>query len=365
MKSAQHIWILPLALFVVVQAACSSGDQVVKKAPVNPVPVTVESPLMSTDSSITVTGQVESAQSAGISTRVMGYITGILVKEGELVKQGQLLVTISDADIKAKLAQADAMLAAARANVNNAEKDYQRFTNLYKQQSASAKELDNVTLQYEAAKAGLQSATQMKAEANAMLAYTNIRAPFSGVVVKKLAEQGSMANPGMPILVLEQNNSLRVNASVPETDIRRIKLNAAAHTSIRAANTTYPGTVVEISPSSIATGGQYLVKISLPREADSELRSGMYAQVQIAAEPSAATRHEAVMIPVTALHHVGQLNALYLLSDSSTALLRYVRLGKTYGSQVEVLSGLNTDERFVVSAAGKLHNGIPVTVSAQ
>lgn len=361
-KSNLILFLLGFSIFYA--TSCSSdSDKTVEMAKVPPVEVTVENPLINTDNSIAVTGQIESAQSANISTRVMGYITGIKVKVGGHVNKGQLLVTISDDDILAKRAQADAMLSGARASLASAEKDNQRFTTLYKQKSATAKELDNVTLQYQAAKARVQSAMQMKAEANAMLAYTNITAPFSGVVAQKLADAGSMANPGMPILILEENKNLRVSAVIPETEIGRVKLKSMATISIKSIDKTFTGAVTEISPSSIATGGQFVVKINVPQEVQNGLNAGMYANVTIKTEgKSSAEKNEMVLIPLSAINHIGQLDALYTVSSNDKALLRYVRLGKTYGINVEVLSGLDKNESFIASSEGKLYNGVPIKV---
>ena len=68
------------------------------------------------------------------------------------------------------------------------------------------------------------------------------------------------------------------------------------------------------------------------------------------------------MVPLSAIEHKDQLTGLYTIGTNNTALLRWVRLGKTYGDQVEVLSGLEKNEPFIVSAAGKLYNGIPVKI---
>ena len=108
----------------------------------------------------------------------MGYITMLKVKAGDHVSKGQLLATISNQDMLAKRAQTDAMIAEAQASVNSAQKDLDRFTTLYKQQSATEKELDNVELQYNAAKSRLEAARQMRNEVNANLGYSHLTAPL-------------------------------------------------------------------------------------------------------------------------------------------------------------------------------------------
>ncbi len=140
--------------------------------------VTTGKPSAGSQQGLTISGQVEAEHSVNISTRVMGYITRINVEAGDHVNKGQLLATISNDDIIAKRAQADALFAETDAGYKNAKKDYDRYTVLYKQQSASDKELDNISLQYQSAKEHLEAAKQIRNEVNASLNYTRLTAPF-------------------------------------------------------------------------------------------------------------------------------------------------------------------------------------------
>jgi RND family efflux transporter MFP subunit len=328
----------------------------------SPVLVTVASPSDAGPMGINLSGQIEASQISNISTRVMGYITSIKVKVGDPVNKGQLLASISNQDIIAKRAQVDAMITEAQAAVNSAQKDFERFTILYKQQSATAKELDNVTLQYESAKSRLEGAKQMRNEINASLGYTSLTAPFSGIVTQKYADAGSMANPGMPLLTIEQSGSYQVSASVPENIIAAIHQGAEAMVTIKSLDKTIKGNVTQINPSSAFTGGQYIIKVSISTADKKGLYAGMYATVSIPAKTvnPATVSSTAVLVPVTSIEHQDQLTGLYTIASNNTALLRWVRLGKTFGDKVEVLSGLEKNEQFVVSAAGKLYNGIPI-----
>ncbi|ASU36403.1 efflux RND transporter periplasmic adaptor subunit [Mucilaginibacter xinganensis] len=325
--------------------------------------VTVSQPSADTKQGLTVSGQVEAAQSANISTRVMGYITRINVKVGDRVSKGQLLATISNDDILAKRAQADAMIAEANAGFKNAQKDYDRFTALYQQQSASAKELDNITLQYSSAKARLEAAKQQRNEVNAMLSYTNLTAPFAGTVTQKMMDAGSMANPGMPLLTIEQSGSYQVSASVPESEISLIHEGASAIITIDAIHKVINGKVAQIGQSSQNTGGQYMIKIHIPDTEKKGLFAGMYANVNIPLAQTIKTNiSDQVMVPVSAIEYKDQLTGLYTIGSNQTALLRWVRLGRTQGNQVEVLSGLAANEQFIVSAEGRLYNGVAVKI---
>ena len=336
-------------------------EQIQKAAPVN---VTLGSVNKENQQLIQVSGQIVSEQTANISSRIMGTITKIYVKVGDRVAKGQTLISISSPDMLSRRAQTDANIAAAEANLSNAKKDFDRYTNLYKKQSASAKELDNSTLQYNAAKAGLEAARQMRNETNNMIGYTTITAPFNGVVSQRLADEGNMANPGMPLLTIVENGELQVNAMVSEADINLIKKGTEATAAIKALQKSIPINVSAISPSSSETGGLYLVKFNISAENKKDLYSGMYVNINIPVKRDSnyAEKNQGIYVPATAIIKKDQLSEIYTISEQQTAILRLVRTGKTKGDQVEIISGLSEGEKFILHADGVLYNGVPVQV---
>jgi len=308
---------------------------------------------------LSTSGKIEATKSANISTRMMGYVDKFYVQVGDKVRNGQLLLSINNADFSAKLGQVNAGITEAKAAFTNAEKDFNRFTKLFQENSASQKELDDITANYNMAKARLEAAEQMKNEVNAQLSYANIRAPFSGVVTNKFIKVGDMANPGMPLLEVESPGKYQVLAMVPESEILHIKANTSADVLLKSLNKTVKGKVTEVSTSAKNTGGQYLVKVVL-KDSDANILSGMYVTVQFPLELNATTN--AVMIPTDVLVENGQLKGVYTVSQSNTALLRWLRLGRVIGDKVEVLSGLSSDEQYIVSAEGKLYNGAKISI---
>ena len=312
---------------------------------------------------VTASGKIEAENSANLSTRMMGYVTKVHVKVGQKVGAGQLLVSINNTDLEAKKAQVDASILQATAGYNNAKKDYERFVALFKQQSASQKELDDMTARYEMAKAGLEGAKQMRNEVMAQFSYSNITAPFSGTVTNTFVKEGDMANPGMPLVSVEGASKLQVTAMVSETDINAIKKGMAVKVLVKSSNTNLTGKVIEVSGSATNTGGQYLVKINL-NKADASVLSGMFVNVQFPVENKKQVANNGmVLIPEDALVTQGQLKGIYTVGTGDVAILRWLRLGKTFGSQVEVLSGLSADEQYIVSEEGKLYNGAKVIPS--
>ena len=352
-----------LAAVVVTSTAllvsCSGGEEKTTTAAEQPIPVKVGSISSERSQAVLASGQVEAAQTANISTRVMGRINSILVKAGDRVSKGQLLATISAEDMQAKRAQTNAMIAEAEASLASAQKDFDRFTNLFKEQSATAKEVDNVTLQYNSAKSRVEAAKQMRNEVNAMLSYSSLTAPFAGVVTQKLAEAGSLASPGMPVLTIEQTGILQVSATVAESDIASIKLGDVANLEVKSTGKKLQGKIIQLNPSSQFTGGQYIVKISIPEADKKDLYAGMFVSVSIPVTGAAtAVNNDMILVPASAIIHRDELTGIYTLGTDNIALLRWIRLGKTVGDKVEVLSGLAKGEQFIVSAEGKLYNGV-------
>lgn len=310
---------------------------------------------------VTASGKIEAENSANISTRMMGYVTSVKVKTGQKVSKGQLLATISSTDLQAKKAQAEAGVNQATAVYNSAKRDYDRFVVLFSQKSASQKEMDDMTTHFEMAKASLETAKQMKNEVMAQFSYTNITAPFSGVVTGTFVKEGDMANPGMPIVSVEGESKLQAVVMVSESEISNIKNGMTTDVNIKSLDKTVKGKVTEVSTSARNTGGQYIVKIDLDKTEN--VLSGMFVNVVFPIEKQAEkTQNNLVLIPQEAVITQGQLRGIYVVNDDNTAILRWLRLGKIYGNDIEVLSGLASGEKYVLKADGRLFNGVKVNI---
>lgn len=312
--------------------------------------------------SISASGKVEANNSANISTRMMGFVNKLSVKVGQKVTKGQQLISINSADLDAKLSQVNASIAQANAGYQNAKTDYERFKILFNKQSASQKELDDMTTRYEMAKAGLEAAQQMKKEVQAQFSYSSIVAPFSGIVTNTFIKEGDMANPGIPLLSIESGSGYDVIATVSEENIGKVSEGMKANVLVKTGQQKYNGVVTEVSRSAKNTGGQYLVKIAINGEGK-DLRSGMFVNAEILSSESTKETgkgDDQILIPTSALIYQGQLTGVYTVSDENVALLRWLRVGKQKGDMVEVLSGLTSGEKIVLAHDEKIVNGTPV-----
>ncbi len=152
---------------------------------------------------------------------------------------------------------------------------------------------------------------------------------------------------------------------VSESDIAYVKQGMTVKVTVKSLNKEVTGKVSEISLSAKNTGGQYLVKVNLNHQ-DKSILSGMFVNVQFPVEKSETTvtsSSDRVLIPTSALVKQGQLSGVYTVGNGNVAILRWLRLGKTFGNQVEVLSGLSANEAYIVSAEGKLFNGAKIQLA--
>lgn len=349
-----------LSLIGFVMSCSKSEEKTATKLPA--ISVTINETVGSNSGKyVTSSGKIEAENSANISTRMMGYVTSVKVKTGQKVSKGQLLATISNTDLQAKKAQAEAGITQATAVYNSAKRDYDRFVVLFSQKSASQKEMDDMTTHFEMAKAGLETAKQMKNEVMAQFSYTNITAPFSGTVTGTFVKEGDMANPGMPIVSVEGASKLQAVVMVSESEISNIKNGMTTDVNIKSLDKTVKGKVAEVSTSARNTGGQYIVKIDLDKTEN--VLSGMFVNAVFPIEKQAEkTQNNLVLIPQEAVITQGQLKGIYVVNDDNTAILRWLRLGKIYGNDIEVLSGLTSGEKYVLKADGRLFNGVKVSV---
>lgn len=358
----KHIIYTILATSLISLSSCSSNDKEIVDNE-TPIVVTTNKAIQDTISggTFSASGKLVAGNTSNVSTRMMGYITKINANVGQYVRKGQTLVNINNTELKAKEGQVNAQISQAQANFNIAEKDYNRFKNLYESQSASQKELDDMTARMEMARANLNAAQQMRAEVRSQYGYTNIAAPISGVVTQKYVNEGDMANPGMPLLTIESQGNIQAEVLVSEAYINQIKRGMSVKVIQKNTGEELEGTVDEISMSAVQTGGQYVVKIDVKGE---DILPGMYVNVVFPVEKVAdqSFDSESVFVPKDALVKNGQLTGIYTVSQSGTAVLRWVEIGKDLGDQVEVLSGLSNDEAYITSANGKLYNGVKVSL---
>jgi len=317
-------------------------------------------------------GTVSAKTVSTISSKLMGAVKEILVREGDPVKKGDRLANIDDRQVNAMLRQAKAALAEARraetgasAGAELASATYARYQNLMKDESTSPQEFDEIKSRYQQAQAGMAAAKQRVKQAEAALFSTVVSskdavilAPYDGTIRAKMIDVGDLATPEKPLFTIETTGNYIVDLVLPEQYIQTIALNQEVIVAVSAlGNKTFTGSVQEIFPAADVKSRSFLVKVKLP--ADKALRSGTFARVSIPIGEAGL-----MLIPATAVIHSGQLTGIYIVDDTQTAKFRLIRTGRTFGESIEVLSGLKQGDRFVTVPPPTLINGMKVEMGS-
>ena len=333
-------------------AGCGSKSETADPSPKDVTCTVGQASLETVPQYVMATGSLEADKSVMVSTRMMGWVKKIHVTEGQAVKKGDPLLSIDDSDLRAKKSQALAGIAAAEAVLANAQKMADRFTRLYEEKSVSKAQLDDVLTGRDQAAAGVKMAKAGLSEVNVHLTYLDITASCDGVVARKMIEEGDMANPGMPLLILEQTGKIKVVGHLGEKDVSAVKAGDYVLVSV----SSLPGADYEVALDRvIATANPgsrtYDVEATLDNT-DGRLRSGMFARMSVP-----VSSRSAVLVPAAAIIRRGQLTGVWVVEDDGTARLRWVRLGHPRGDEAEVLSGLAGNETVVLSSRQPLAEG--------
>jgi RND family efflux transporter MFP subunit len=262
------------------------------------------------------------------------------VVPGQLVKAGQRLVLLDAHEIQARLDQA----AAAR---QQAESDLKRDTDLLRQKILAPSDFDS-------AQSKFRMTAAAEAEAKTMLDYTQINAPFDGVITRKLADVGDLAAPGKSLLQMENPDTLRLEADVPEALAGQVKMGDPLAVRIAAVPREIEGVVAEMSPTADPNSRTYLVKLDLPGATG--LRSGQFGHVVVPVGEASAIR-----VSAAAVLQRGQMEIVFVVVNGH-AQLRLVKTGKRVGDEWELVSGLDSGEPVVIEGATALTDGQPLIV---
>ena len=323
---------------VLLLTACGKHEQ--NPSPSAPLPtVTVKaeavkwSPHTATEE---VVGTVRSKQRAVVEAKVSGRVLEYTATPGAMVKAGDLLARLDVQEIQAKVDQARAML-------DQAKRDFDRQKQLIASNATTRQEFD-------ATEARVKIGTGAVSEAETMMSYAKVTAPFDGVVTRKLADVGDLAMPGKPLLEIEAPTSLRFEADLPEAILDHVKLGEKMP--VRLAK-VIEGTVSEISPVADPVSRTFNVKLDLPPTEG--LRTGQFGRVSV---PVAEVK--LLLVPQNAVLKRGQMELVFVAQNGKAAL-RLVKTGKVLEGRIEVLSGLEEGEQVIVSETAKLTDGQPVT----
>lgn len=328
------------------------GATEVKRQTVTGVEV-AEARLSQVDEYYETSGTVKARATAAVASRVMGTVTALKVREGDRVREGQVLLTIDDRDVAQRVNAAEKAVEAAKQNKSLMEITYQRYRKLHDEKALSPQEMDQIATQKKVADVEYERAIAGLSEAKVQHGFTMVAAPFSGLVTEKKIEAGGMAVPGIPLLTLEDTSSFTLEANVDQGLSTKISIGTKAEVAVDPLFSRIEGRISEVVPAIDPMSRTFLVKIGL---SGTGLRSGLYGKVRIP-----VGKKEAILVPRTALLERGHLTGIYTVNEKGIISFRLVRVGKEYGDNIEVLSGLNAGERIIIGGVEKAVEGGVIT----
>lgn len=332
--------ILSLALIAAALTACSRETQPTGSAADDRAPVRVRVASVerrTTPRLIEVPGTVRPVDRATLAAKVMGTIDEIGVTLGQRVSRGEVLLSMSAAEIDARVTQAEARL-------EQVTRDYEREKGLLADGASTEAAVRSLESEQRAAHAGV-------AEARTILGYTRIHAPFDGVISARYVNEGDLATPGVRLLEIEGTGRLRVETEVPES---LGTIAPGTPVEIRVAGSEIVGTLAEISAAADVQSRTVFAKIDLPESA--RVRSGQFARASFPAGEG-----EVLTVPTSAISRFGQMERVFVVKDERAAL-RLIRTGARRGDAIEVLAGLSAGEQVVDPVPTELRDGRRVEV---
>jgi len=368
----------------VLLAACGGKEkqgQAPPRAVVSGVEVITVEPA-SSGAFIEAPGTVRAGTVASVAPQTMGRLTAVLVSEGARVSAGAVLATIDDRPARARLASAEGAVAeaeAARQEVARgiaqaeaardlAEKTYERYRKLLEEKVVTQQEYDEVamrrTLAVKEYEKALEKAKQVDGKvvqargaadaARTLVGYSKVTAPFSGVVLEKKADEGSMAVPGVPLFVMEDPSRHRLEAAVSEAYGSLLKVGTPVRVVLDdAPDRVMRSKVSEVVPAVDPVTHTFIVKADLPRGA---ARTGQSGRMRFG-----ASKETVLAVPARAVTLTGGSEGLFVVgARDNTARLTVITTGARFGDRVEVLSGLSPGAKVAVSPLDRLYDGAVV-----
>jgi RND family efflux transporter MFP subunit len=295
-------------------------------------------------------GVVEAENQGTLTAQTQGQVMEILVDVDQYVKKGSLIIRLKDTEQKANLAKAKAELNAATARLEEVKKQQQRIAAVYEKKLVSSSALDQANANLKAATAQKKAAQAGFEQAEEQLRYTEIRAPFSGIVTQRHIEVGETAHPGQKLISGLSLEKLRVNVNVPQSLIAVIRSDGKAKIQLPDGRMV-EATDLTIYPYAQADSNSFKVRLQLPKGVTG-LFPGMYVKTSFL-----VGRQKLLLIPQQAVVFRSEVTGVYVLNQKGKLSFRHIRLGQKVGDkEVAVLAGLAQGEKVALDpiAAGAL-----------
>lgn len=306
---------------------------------------------------IQASGTVQGIQEANIAAKAAGRIQSVPVADGAFVTVGQLLVALDASEVQAQLGQAMAARAQAVANRENARSYSDRLTELYKEDAVAKQQLDNARTQHSVYDAQVAQSSATINLYQAQLSNMTLTAPFAGQIANKRIVIGDMAAANQILMTLVDTSKVKVEITLGETDIGKIKVGQTATFKVDAfPQDVFTAKVSEISPAADLKSRTFKVWL-LSENPGFKLRSGLFARVVI----DYAQKGDALKVPKDAVLLRDKQSYVFVIAND-VAKLSPVTTGLESGKDVEILSGLEAGAVVSVWGHENMNDGDKVSI---
>lgn len=272
-------------------------------------------------------------QNTLISSRILAPIKALKVRAGQVVRQGDVLITLDDSELQTQVAQAQAQLAAVNTQLIQAQLQLTRAIKLQEQGLIAVNDLDEARANFDELSASKTRAEQGLAQSKVMLSYSQIVSPIDGKVVDRMAEPGDVVSPGQVLLSIYNPTSMQVEASVREQKAVQLAIGQRLDIEVASIGLATTAIIAEIVPVADSSARSFLVKLDISQ--DTRLMPGMFAKVKLPAQGS-----QQLVIPLSLVIPYGQLEMVQVVNNGVLER-RYIRTGQSVDNQhVVVISGL-------------------------
>jgi RND family efflux transporter MFP subunit len=291
-------------------------------------------------------GTVEAVHQATIAAQTAGRVTEIKVDVNDYVPAGTIVMRLRSTEQVAGLSQAQAALKEAIARESEAQTRYERIRDMYSRQVVAKATLDEATAARDAAAARLAAARAGLDAAREGVSYTEIRAPYAGVVTQKFVQVGETVAPGTPLLSGASLDALRVIVEIPQSIVEQVRAQHKA--AVYVDGRRIESTAITFYPSAAPQTNTFRARIELPKDLPG-LAPGMFVKVGFV-----TGELQRLLVPRSAIVERSEMRAVYVVAPDGRVSLRQVRLGHASGDRVEILAGLATGDLVAVdpTAAG-------------
>ncbi len=300
-----------------------------------------------------VNGTIEAINQATVSAQTSGRITDIYYDVNDFVPAGAVIMKLRATEQRAGLQQAQAAVQQANTRAQEARQQFSRVEGLYKDKVATKAEYDTALANRDAAAAQLAAATAAMGSAQEGVAYTEVRAPYAGIVTRRMVQVGETVQPGTPLMSGVSLQYLRVNMELPQSVVEKVRniKKAAIYSGDGAAARRVEAASLTIFPEADSATHTFHARANLPANA-TDLHPGMFVKVGLVI--GEAPR---LVIPASSVVTRSEITAVYVRSKDQVLHLRQVRLGAYTNGKVEVLAGLSEGDELIldpVAAAARL-----------